>query len=44
MKIQWTRKAASDLVRLHDHLKPVAPKAAARVIEQLASSPARQRA
>jgi plasmid stabilization system protein ParE len=41
MKIQWTRKAASDLVRLHDHLKPVAPKAAARVIEQLASAPNR---
>jgi plasmid stabilization system protein ParE len=44
LKIQWTRKASSDLVRLHDHLKPVAPKTAARVIQQLASSPARQRA
>ncbi|MGD9811986.1 MAG: type II toxin-antitoxin system RelE/ParE family toxin [Sphingobium sp.] len=28
MKFQWTSKASSDLVRLHDHLSPVAPKAA----------------
>ena len=36
MRIQWTGKASSDLVRLHEHLKPVAPEAAARVIQQLA--------
>jgi len=41
MKIRWTRKASSDLVRLHEHLKPVAPKAAARVIQQLARAPDR---
>jgi hypothetical protein len=29
MKIRWTRKASSDLVRLHDHLSSVAPRAAA---------------
>ena len=41
MKIQWTRKASSDLVRLHDHLRPVAPAAAARIIQQLAHAPDR---
>ncbi len=41
MKIQWTRKASSDLVRLYEHLKPVAPEAAARVIQQLAHAPDR---
>lgn len=41
MKIQWTRKASSDLVRLHEFLKPVAPKAAARVVQQLAHAPTR---
>jgi plasmid stabilization system protein ParE len=41
MKIQWTRRAASDLARLHDHLSPVAPDAAARVVQQLARAPDR---
>ncbi|MPT48321.1 MAG: type II toxin-antitoxin system RelE/ParE family toxin [Sphingobium sp.] len=41
MKIQWTGRASSDLVRLHDHLGPVAPEAAARVIRQLAHAPDR---
>lgn len=41
MKIKWTRKASSDLVRLHEHLKPVALKPAARVIQQLAHAPDR---
>jgi len=41
MKIQWTEKASSDLVRLYDHLRPVAPDAAARVIQQLAHAPDR---
>jgi len=41
MRIQWTSRAASDLVRLHDHLSPVAPEAAARVVRQLAHAPDR---
>ena len=39
MKIQWTWKASSDLVRLNEHLKPVAPMRGARVIQQLAHAP-----
>lgn len=41
MKIVWTSKAASDLVRLHDHLKPVAPDAAARIVQMLTAAPSR---
>lgn len=41
MKIQWTSKASSDLVRLHEHLRPVADDAAARVVQQLARAPDR---
>jgi plasmid stabilization system protein ParE len=41
MKIKWTSKASSDLVRLHEHLRPVAPDAAARVVRQLARAPDR---
>lgn len=41
MKIQWTSKASSDLVRLHEHLSPVAPEAATRVVQQLAHAPER---
>ncbi len=41
MKIRWTRKASSDLARLHAHLYPVAPAAAARVVQQLAHAPDR---
>jgi plasmid stabilization system protein ParE len=41
MKIQWTSKASSDLLRLHEHLRPVAPEAAARVVQQLAHAPNR---
>lgn len=41
MKIQWTSKGSSDLVRLYEHLKPVAPEAAARVIQQLVRAPGR---
>lgn len=43
MKIRWTSKAASDLVRLHEHLRPVSPDAAARLIQQLAHTPDRLR-
>jgi len=41
VKIQWTSKACSALVHLHDHLNPVAPGAAARVVQQLAHVPDR---
>lgn len=41
MKILWTSKASSDLVRLYDHLNPVAPDAAAHVIQQLSRAPYR---
>jgi len=41
MKIQWTSAASSDLVRLHEYLRPVASAAAARVIQQLAHAPDR---
>src|SRR3546814_12106902 len=41
MKSQWTSKASSDLVRLHAHLGPFAPDAAARVVQQLAHAPDR---
>lgn len=41
MKIHWTTKASSDLVRLHEHLKPVAHDAAARIVQKLAHAPNR---
>ncbi|SEQ52378.1 type II toxin-antitoxin system RelE/ParE family toxin [Sphingobium sp. YR768] len=41
MKIVVTGKATADLVRLHDHLKPVAPDAAARIVQPLARAPSR---
>lgn len=41
MKIQWTGKATSDLVRLYEHLSPVSPEAAAQVVQQLATAPSR---
>lgn len=41
MNMGWTRKATSNLVRLHEHLKPAAPEAAARVVQQLARAPGR---
>ena len=41
MRIKWTGRASSDLVRLHEHLRPVAPDAAARVVQQLARAPDR---
>ena len=39
MKIHWTTSAAGDLKRLHDFLAPVAPDAAARVVQDLAHAP-----
>ncbi|MCC6310358.1 MAG: type II toxin-antitoxin system RelE/ParE family toxin [Trueperaceae bacterium] len=41
MRIKWTRRAASDLVRLHEQLASVAPAAAAHVVQQLSEAPAR---
>ena len=41
MKIKWIGKASSDLVQLHDYLRPVVPDAAARVVQQLARAPNR---
>jgi len=41
MRIKWTGKASSDLVRLHEHLRPVASDAAARVVQRLAHAPDR---
>jgi plasmid stabilization system protein ParE len=41
MRIKWTGKASSDLVRLYEHLRPVAPDAAARVVQQLSRAPDR---
>jgi plasmid stabilization system protein ParE len=40
MKTQWTGKASSDLVRLHAHLSPVAPRRR-RAVQQLAHAPDR---
>jgi plasmid stabilization system protein ParE len=41
MRIKWTGRASSDLVRLHEHLRPVAADAAARLAQQLARAPDR---
>lgn len=41
MRIQWTRSASADLVRLHGFLEAVAPDAAVRVVRQLAQAPNR---
>lgn len=41
MKLQWTRKASSDLLRLYEYLSPVAPEAAARIVQKLAHAPDR---
>lgn len=41
MRIKWAGKASSDLVRLHEYLRPVAPEAAALVVQQLSRAPDR---
>lgn len=41
MKIKWTGKATSDLVRLHGFLEEVAPETANRIVRQLAQAPER---
>ncbi|MFI4934202.1 MAG: type II toxin-antitoxin system RelE/ParE family toxin [Caulobacterales bacterium] len=35
MKLTWSRPALADLVRLHDFLEPVAPRAADAVVKDL---------
>lgn len=39
MKLQWTSKALSDLVRLHEFLAPVNRGAAARAVQALTKAP-----
>jgi len=41
MQIKWTKKAHTDLVRLHDFLATVNKQAAARVVQSLVAAPAR---
>jgi plasmid stabilization system protein ParE len=41
MKVRWTGRATEDLLRLHAFLAPVAPEAAARIVQQLARAPDR---
>lgn len=43
MTLKWTSKALSDLVRLHEFLAPVNPRAAAQTVQSLAAAPARLR-
>jgi len=35
VKLNWSRPAVADLVRLHDFLEPVAPRAADAVVREL---------
>jgi plasmid stabilization system protein ParE len=39
MKIRWTGKALSDLVRLYDFLAPVNRTAAVRIVQALSAAP-----
>jgi plasmid stabilization system protein ParE len=41
VRIRWTGQASSDLARLYDHLSPVAPAAAVRVVRELSRAPDR---
>lgn len=41
MDSKWTDKGLSALVRLHEFLTPVDPRAAARAVQSLAAAPAR---
>ncbi|PSJ63902.1 type II toxin-antitoxin system RelE/ParE family toxin [Pseudaminobacter soli (ex Li et al. 2025)] len=41
MELKWTAKALTDLVRLHDFLAAVNPRAAAHVVQSLTNAPAR---
>ena len=41
MKLQWTRSAHSDLIRLHEFLSPVNPQAAAKAVQALVAAAGR---
>jgi plasmid stabilization system protein ParE len=41
MKLQWTRSAHSDLIRLHEFLSPVNPRAAAKAVKAPVAAAAR---
>ena len=41
MKLKWTSKALTDLVRLHEFLAPINPSAAARTVQSLTAAPIR---
>ncbi len=41
MKIVWTEKALTDVVRLHDFLAPLNPAAAARIVQNLVTTAGR---
>ena len=41
MKLKWTSKALTDLVRLHEFLAPINPSAAARTVQSLTAAPLR---
>lgn len=41
MKLRWTSRALSDLVRLHEFLAPVNPEAAAKVVQTLTAGASR---
>ena len=41
MKLKWTSKALTDLVRLHEFLAPINPSAAARTVQSLTAAPVR---
>jgi plasmid stabilization system protein ParE len=41
MKIHWTGRAVSDLVRLYEFLEPLNPAAAARTVQSLTVAPRR---
>ncbi|MSP90117.1 MAG: type II toxin-antitoxin system RelE/ParE family toxin [Alphaproteobacteria bacterium] len=41
MKLQWTEKGLSDLVRLYEFLAPIDPRAATRTVRSLANAPGR---
>jgi plasmid stabilization system protein ParE len=41
MRIEWTGEALSDLIRLHDFLSPVNPRAAAQTVQGLTAAPRR---
>ena len=41
MKLQWTESGLSDLIRLHELLSPVNPKAAAKIVQSLTAAAGR---